>query len=154
MNIKGKKREYKPTSVELALLHLVESDAMLTNGKMMFTGTVNLGQSATRVAERLLEVNSENSNDFESAKNKHDLARFILEYSTGLDTFESTVAGYTVQEAIDFVESKTSKKMVVLAVRPNIKPGKNGLSLQQKFLIVSLILIAYTARLKNWTLIP
>ncbi|CDM93234.1 hypothetical protein [Limnospira indica] len=106
----GKKREYKPTPVELALLHLVESDAMLTNGKMMFTGTVNLGQSATRVAERLLEVNSENSNDFESTKIKHDLASFILEYAMGLDTFEPTVAGYTVQEAIDFVELKSNKK--------------------------------------------
>ncbi|CDM95480.1 MULTISPECIES: hypothetical protein [Limnospira] len=107
----GKKREYKPTAVELALLSLVNADKLLTNGKMMFTGTVNLGQSATRVAERLLELdNTTDSNDFDSAKNKHDLARFILEYSTGLDTFESTVAGYTVQEAIDFVESKTSKK--------------------------------------------
>ncbi|MEK9515502.1 hypothetical protein AAEJ74_28885, partial [Limnospira fusiformis PMC 851.14] len=62
----GKKREYKPTAVELALLSLVNADKLLTNGKMMFTGTVNLGQSATRVAERLLELdNTTDSNDFD-----------------------------------------------------------------------------------------
>ena len=118
----GKKREYKPTAVELALLSLVNADKLLTNGKMMFTGTVNLGQSATRVAERLLELdNTTDSNDFDSAKNKHDLAEFILEYSTALDTFESTISGYTLQEAIDFVELKSGKKNGGFGGKPKSK---------------------------------
>ncbi|MFO7144991.1 hypothetical protein B9T16_27725 [Arthrospira sp. PCC 8006] len=89
---------------------------------MMFTGTVNLGQSATRVAERLLELdNTTDSNDFDSANNKHDLAEFILEYSTALDTFESTISGYTLQEAIDFVELKSGKKNGGFGGKPKSK---------------------------------
>ncbi|WAK74509.1 hypothetical protein AP9108_11775 [Arthrospira sp. PCC 9108] len=117
---------------------------------MMFTGTVNLGQSATRVAERLLELdNTTDSNDFDSAKNKHDLAEFILEYSTALDTFESTISGYTLQEAIDFVELKSGKKMVALVVNPNPKPGNNEYILLLKSLTMNMILTAYTTRFKK-----
>ncbi|MGI0497258.1 hypothetical protein ACOKW7_24945 [Limnospira platensis CENA597] len=98
----GKKREYTPTSPELALLKIVESDSMLTDGSVMFTATINLSQSSVRPSDRILEGNIGDDNLNSDISN-------ILEIEC-INPFNQSVATYSIGDIDAFIESKTKNK--------------------------------------------
>ncbi|MDF2208661.1 hypothetical protein [Arthrospira platensis] len=90
----GKKREYNPTMPELALLKLIQSDTGLTDGSMMFTATINLGQAAVRPANKILS--SEPGDDIE-------IERVNLFYIEDIAPFDSNIAGYSAADIDTFI---------------------------------------------------
>ena len=98
----GKKREYTPTSPELALLKIVESDSMLTDGSVMFTATINLSQSSVRPSDRILEGNIGDDNLNSDISN-------ILEIEC-INPFNQSFATYSIGDIDAFIESKTKNK--------------------------------------------
>ncbi|BAI88076.1 hypothetical protein L1F28_24685 [Arthrospira platensis NCB002] len=97
----GKKREYNPTMPELALLKLIQSDTGLTDGSMMFTATINLGQSAVRPANKILESDSIADLEIECTN---------IFYIENIAPFDGNIAGYSVADIDAFIESKTKNK--------------------------------------------
>lgn len=97
----GKKREYTPTMPELALLKLIQGDSGLTDGSMMFSATINLGQSSVRPANKILESNPGDDIEIESTN---------LFYIENIAPFDSNLAGYALTDVDAFIESKSGKK--------------------------------------------
>ncbi|MDT9186019.1 hypothetical protein, partial [Limnospira sp. PMC 289.06] len=97
----GKKREYNPTMPELALLKLIQSDTGLTDGSMMFTATINLGQSSVRPANKILETDSIADLEIECTN---------IFYIECINPFNQSVATYSIGDIDAFIESKTKNK--------------------------------------------
>ncbi|BAI89886.1 hypothetical protein [Limnospira platensis] len=90
---------------------------MLTDGSVMFTATINLGQSSVIPSNRILEGNIGDDN-FNS-----DISNIF--YIEDIEEFDERVANYSIADIDAFIESKT-QKMVALVVNRNTKPLKKG----------------------------
>lgn len=98
----GKKKEYTPSQAELALLKIITADSIMTDNSVMFTLTIDLGQSSEKVATKILE------GDINSDSVKPYLTNIVD--ITSVNPFSESVAGYSLNDVDKFLESKASQK--------------------------------------------
>lgn len=98
----GKKKEYIPSQAELALLKIIMTDSMLSDGSIMFTATIDLGQSSEKIASKILEGDINNDSIKPYLTNIIDIDH--------VNPFSESVAGYSLNDVNKFIESKTNSK--------------------------------------------